>query len=185
MPASAARHATRDDAGFLVIDRMSRPSGAEGSGEDVIGDEERQVAAAGIDVLVFTNPNLPTRNVGEELWHIRADTRRIRRPRNRLFASEAGSGRDLQDLLFPKNITIDDVLANSTVQALNNYLQKAVPQNIKMGHDAGSGHRDPASRRQRLGMLGSAIPLIIRVIEKLKGDRGGERFSLQLSPRSR
>src|SRR5918998_4554369 len=48
----------------FTFDRMCLPFKAqEGSGEDVIGDEEKAVAAAGADILVFTNPNLPNPNV--------------------------------------------------------------------------------------------------------------------------
>src|SRR3954454_8036441 len=153
----------------FTFDRMSPAFKAHGgSGEDVIGDEEKQVAEAGTDILVFTNPNLPKPNVVKLGTYVV-----LRIEFEGLETAYSHQKEDLptilKDLLFPKNLTTDDVLANSTVQALNNYLQKAVPQNIKDGTMPDLDLEPLLPGGSALGMLGSAIPLIIKVIERLKG----------------
>ena len=153
----------------FTFDRMSPAFKAHGgSGEDVIGDEEKQVAEAGTDILVFTNPNLPKPNVTKLGTYVV-----LRIEFEGLETAYSHQKEDLptilKDLLFPKNLTTDDVLANSTVQALNNYLQKAVPQNIKDGTMPDLDLETLLPGGSALGMLGSAIPLIIKVIERLKG----------------
>ena len=68
------------------------------------------------------------------------------------------------DLLHAAGL-LDDVLANSTVQALNDYLQKAVPQHIKDGTMPELDIETLLPSGSAFGMLSSAVPLIVKVIE--------------------
>ena len=153
----------------FTFDRMSPPfKGHGGSGEDVIGDEEKKVAEAGADILVFTNPDLPKPNVTKLGTYVV-----LRIEFEGLETAYSHQKEDLptilKDLLFPKNLTTDDVLANSTVQALNDYLQKAVPQHIKDGTMPELDIEKLLPGGSAFGMLSSAVPLIIKIIERLKG----------------
>jgi uncharacterized protein involved in type VI secretion and phage assembly len=154
--------------GFL-FDRMSPPFKATGgSGEDVIGDEEKATAGAGADALIFTNPSKPKPNVqtlgSYVLVHLEFEGVETSYSHQRQDLAEI-----LHDLLFPKNLTTDDVLANSTVQTLNSYIQKAVPQSITDGTMPALDLLTLLPGGSAFGMLGAAIPVILKVIEKLKG----------------
>jgi uncharacterized protein involved in type VI secretion and phage assembly len=160
----------------FTFDRMSPPFKPHGgSGEDVIGDEEKEIAAAGADMLVFTNPTLPPPNV------VKLGTYVVLRIEFEGLETAYSHQREdlpkiLKDLLFPKNLTADDVLANSTVQALNDYLKKAVPQQIKDGTMPELELQTLLPGGSALAMLGSAIPLVLKVVERLKGIGGSNDF---------
>ena len=160
----------------FTFDRMSPPFKAQGgSGEDVIGDEEKATAEAGADILAFTNPTKPPPNVVKLGTYVV-----LRIEFEGLEAAYSHQKEDLpkilKDLLFPKNLSTDDVLANSTVQAINDYLQKAVPQNIKDGTMPELDIETLLPGGSALGMLTSAIPLIVKIVEKLRGIGGSNDF---------
>ena len=164
----------------FTFDRMSPPFKAHGgSGEDVIGDEEKKVAEAGADILVFTNPDLPKPNVTKLGTYVV-----LRIEFEGLETAYSHQKEDLptilKDLLFPKNLTTDDVLANSTVQALNDYLQKAVPQHIKDGTMPELDIETLLPGRQcvRHAQFGDSADH--QGHREAEGNRGEQRFSFQL-----
>jgi uncharacterized protein involved in type VI secretion and phage assembly len=154
------------------FDRLSSPFRGTGDGEDPIGAEEKSAADAGADIVVFNNSKLKSSSTvlgTYVLLRVEFEGLVI------AYSEKKDLAQILSDLLFPKNLTTDDVLANSTVQALNDYLQKALPQNIKDGTMPDLDIETLLPGGSAFGMIGKMIPLIVKIIEELK-DKSSSEF---------
>jgi uncharacterized protein involved in type VI secretion and phage assembly len=154
------------------FDRLSSPFRSTGDGEDPIGEEEKQAAAGGADIVVFNNPKLTTSStvLGTYVL-IRVEFEGL----VTAYSTKKDLPQILSELLFPKNLTTDDVLANSTVQGINDYLQKALPQHIKDGTLPELDVETLLPGGSAFGMIAKMIPLIVKVIEELK-DKSSSEF---------
>jgi uncharacterized protein involved in type VI secretion and phage assembly len=154
------------------FDRLAPPFKGTGDGEDPIGEEEKTAAGAGADIVAFNNSKLkPSVTVLGSYVLLRVEFEGL----VTAYSQQKDLAQVLSELLFPKNLTTDDVLANSTVQALNDYLQKALPQQIKDGTLPDLDITTLLPGGSPFGMIAKMIPLILKVIEELK-DKSTSEF---------
>jgi uncharacterized protein involved in type VI secretion and phage assembly len=157
----------------FAFDRVNTPFRSARDGEDAIGQEDRTSAAAGADIVAFQNPGLtppPVITLGSYvLLHVEFEAVETS------YAHERGDlATILSDLLFPKNVTMDDLLANSTAQALSGYLQKAVPQALTGGTAPPLDLAGLLPGGGPFGIVTAVVPLIVKVIEQLKSQSHNE-----------
>lgn len=150
----------------FTFERLSSPFKGIGEGEDPIGEEEKAASGAGADIVVFKNSNFPPPQVSPlgsyVLLRVEFEGLVI------AYSEKKDLPKILSELLFPKNLTTDDVLANSTVQALNDYMQKAAPQHIEDGTLPELDIETLLPGGSTFGMIAKMIPLIAKIVEELK-----------------
>jgi uncharacterized protein involved in type VI secretion and phage assembly len=135
----------------FIFDRVTPVSGVDrdDDDDDPVNQELKQIAAAGVDSLVFQNKLFPKSQIKTLGTYVIIH--------NEFDAVETAYGQDprdfgkiLTDLMFPNNMSNIDLLANGGTQGINNYMQNVIPLGL-------SNQQYPATNV--IGRNGQAIPV--------------------------
>jgi uncharacterized protein involved in type VI secretion and phage assembly len=169
----------------FAFDRVNPQFKSARDGEDLIGQEDKDTAAAGSDILVFQNPALrhnPVITLGSYVL-VKVEFEGLETS----YAEEDDFGTILRNILFPPNFSVTDVLANTTAEGINNYLQNSLP--IIAGQPTAYPGQSPNPPPYffpyflggGLASVTGLIPLIVQAIEKAFEDKKASEFHCSFS----